>query len=98
MCNNSKSSQSADRSRAYHAGSNGEPLRSWCNNNGLSVSMAYEAISAGLLVVRYIGTKPYVPAGEGIRFFERLPTEPMSKPERLKAWGLSGKEEVVINE
>ena len=95
MRDNSKSPQFEGHSQVYPTGSHGESLRSWCKNNGISVSMAYEAMSAGLLVVKYLGTKPYVTAGEGIRFFEGLPTEPMSKSERLKAWGLNSGEEGV---
>ena len=71
-------------------------VEEFCRAYPISKSLVYEAFNAGLLEFRYIGSKPIITEQAAQQFILGLPTQPMSKTERLKAWGLSGGPEEVM--
>jgi len=68
-----------------------------CEAYSLSRAFAYEAIKAGLLKVRYAGTKPIITEEAAQDFINNLPLGPVSKAERLKEWGLEQRLDVKGN-
>jgi hypothetical protein len=65
-------------------------VEEFCRVYPISKSLVYEAFNAGLLEFRYIGAKPIITEQAAQQFISGLPTQPMSKAQRIEAWGLSG--------
>ena len=61
-------------------------MQAFCAAYSISNSLAYEAVNAGLLRVKYAGTKPLITQESADAFISSLPDEPTPKAERKAAW------------